>query len=206
MSAAADTSPMEVVGRGRVYRVSDRLAIGSICTIYRCHFPADGGDVEGTFKVARDTSTNPHVGNEADVLRKLHAANDAERYAPFLPVVEDTLDVGGGDDGSPPARRANVLRMHKGIHSADELYSLEEVRVAHPAGLEARDMAWIWRRLLAVLGFAHAHDVVHTALLPMHVLIEPREHKLLLVDWCAAIQDARRSPRLPALLSAGHLP
>jgi hypothetical protein len=40
----------------------------------------------------------------------------------------------------------------------------------------------------------------------MHVMIEPREHKLVLIDWCGAVADARRNPRPPALLSAGHLP
>jgi hypothetical protein len=40
----------------------------------------------------------------------------------------------------------------------------------------------------------------------MHVLIEPREHKLVLVDWCAATRDARKSPRPTTVLSLGHLP
>jgi hypothetical protein len=205
--AAEDTSPIEIVGRGRTYLVADRIAIGSVCTIYRCRFAAEGGLVEGVFKVVRDASTNAFVGNEADVLRQLHAADDVARYAPFLPIVEDTLNVGENANGtSPTARRGNVLRMHPAIASPDELYTLDEVRAAHPAGLDARDMAWIWRRLLSVLGFAHKHDVVHTAVLPMHVLIEPRDHKLLLVDWCAAISGARKNPRPPQLLSMGHLP
>jgi hypothetical protein len=206
MRAAADAAPIEVVGRGRMYRVADRIAIGSICVVYRCAFLADGREIEGTFKVARDPSTNPYVANEAEMLRLLHAAGDAARYAPFLPSVEDALSVGGGENGTAGGRLANVLRTHADIRSPDELYSLDEVRAAHAPGLDVRDMAWIWRRLLSVIGFAHKHDVVHGAVLPMHVLIEPREHKLVLVDWCAATRDARKTPRLPTILSLGHLP
>ena len=42
-------------------------------------------------------------------------------------------------------------------------------------------------RPLTVLGFAHSNDVIHAAVLPMHVLIEPRGHKLMLIDWCTAV-------------------
>ena len=206
MRAAQDTSPIPIVSRGRTYLVADRIAIGSICAVYRCRFTAEGREVEGTFKVARDASTNDFVANEAQVLRALHAATDADRYAPFMPRVEDSLNVGGGGaNGSAEARRANVLRVHPEIRSPDELYSLDEVRAVHGA-LDARDMAWVWRRLLSVIGFAHKHDVVHGAVLPMHVLIEPKDHKLVLVDWCAATPDARKNPRPTNVLSAGHLP
>jgi len=205
MQAAGDSSPIEVAGRGRTFLVSDRLAIGSICAVYRCRFVAEGRDVEGVFKVARDPSTSPFVANEAEALRLLHGAPDAERYVPFLPVLEDSLVV--GDGGAVTSRRANVLRVHPEIASpADELYTLEEVRRAYPDGLDARDMAWVWRRLLSVLGFAHRHDVVHGAVLPMHVMIEPRGHKLVLIDWCTAVSGAKSNPRPAPMLSAGHLP
>ena len=77
-------------------------------------------------------------------------------------------------------------RYHQGISGPDELYSLEEVRAAYPAGIDARDMAWMWRRLLTVLGFVHEQRLVHGCVTPDHVLIEPREHKLVLIGWCGA--------------------
>ena len=79
MQAAADAAPIEIVGRGRTYRVADRIAIGSISVLYRCAFLADGRQIEGTFKLARDASTNPHIANEAETLRLLHAAGDSSR-------------------------------------------------------------------------------------------------------------------------------
>jgi hypothetical protein len=113
--------------------------------------------------------------------------------------------------GSPPPRQANVLRMHDDIGSpADELYTLVEVRRQFPNGLPPEHIAWIWRRLLTVLGFAHANKIVHAAVLPEHVLIEPREHKLVLIDWCCAIDlsssSSSSSPatrRLP-IITGGH--
>ena len=201
--AAADAAPLELRIGGRTYRVLGRLAFGSICAIYRCCF--DDG-TQGVFKVARDPCANHLVANEAQVLRRLHAQDAVGRFTPFLPAVEASLAI---DDhrtaASHPARRANILRMHEEIRSPDELFTLAEVRGHYRTGLDARHVAWIWRRLLSALGFAHLHGVVHAAVLPMHVLIEPRGHKLLLIDWCSATHDAGPAPRTTTVITGGHL-
>jgi hypothetical protein len=201
-TAAADTSPLEVTIAGKRYRVLDRLAIGSICSIYRCHWLApDGRELERLFKIARDPCTNDYVANESAILTRLHQFDAGGRFGPFIPAV-----VASTPFGSPPPRQANVLRMHDDIRSpADELYTLVEVRREFPDGLPPEHMAWIWRRLLTALGFAHSNGIIHAAVLPEHVLIEPREHKLVLIDWCCAI-DLSSSPatrRLP-IITGGH--
>ncbi|WP_328472467.1 hypothetical protein [Streptomyces sp. NBC_00448] len=48
------------------------------------------------------------------------------------------------------------------------------------------DAAWMWRRLLTALGWAHRAGLVHGAVFPEHVLIQPELHGLVLVDWCYA--------------------
>jgi hypothetical protein len=181
---ASDTAPMDVTAAGRSYRVEGRLAIGSVCNIYRCRFRKGSREVEGIFKIARDARANEWVTNEAQALSVLHEPAGGEKFKPFLPELEHSLAL--ESSGSAAPRLANVLRMHPEIRSPDELYTLAEVRQAYPRGLDARDVAWIWRRLLSILGYVHSVGVVHGAVLPMHVLIEPREHKLVLIDWCCA--------------------
>lgn len=204
-ASAADRAPLELsVGTGR-YRVLDRAAVGSVCSVYRCRWPAGRAEIEGVLKVARDPCANGWVANEAAVLRRLHANDPAGRFGPFLPAVEASFGL-GGDGPAGAARQANVLRVHPEIHSVDELYTLAEVRAQYLTGLDGRDVAWVWRRLLSVLGFVHAQGVVHSAVLPMHVLIEPREHKLLLIDWCCAVDDAAGRPRPPSILTGGYVP
>jgi hypothetical protein len=100
-------------------------------------------------------------------------------------------------------RLANLLRNDPEIHSPDDLYTLDELRSHHPAGLAPRHVAWIWRRLLTILGFAHTHDIVHAAVLPEHILVEPRDHKVVLIDWCCAVADWR-SNRRPVALVGGY--
>ncbi len=199
-AAAADASPMEMLVAGTRYRMLDRIAVGSVCTLYRCQFASGGAEVEGIAKVARDPAANELVLNEASILRRLQLSSVTR---PFVPSLVVSFGVGGEDS----VRQANVLRYHEAIRSADELYTLGEVAACHRPGLDARDMAWVWRRLLTALGLVHAAGVVHCAVLPMHVLIEPKEHKLVLIDWCVAAHGAGTTSRVPVrIITGSYLP
>ncbi len=200
--AARDNAPLQIKCGSRVYRVLDRIAIGSISTVYHCRFRGIVNDIEGVFKIARDACANDLVANEARILTRLRSIDVDRRFSPFFPELMDSLAY--GDDTSAPPRQANVMRLHDDIRSPDELYTLEEVRQQYSSGLDERDMAWIWRRLLTVLGFAHSHRIAHGAVLPVHVLIEPREHKLVLVDWCSAVDDPAQIARPRLIVSAEY--
>jgi hypothetical protein len=203
IEASRDTAPMEITSGGRTFTVEDRIAIGSIANIYRCRFADGSHQLEGIFKVARDPRTNHLLANEADVLRRLHAMDDQKRYGAFLPRVVQSIAMGDGSDADP--RMANILQMHREIASPDDLYSLDEVRAHYPNGLDGRDVAWIWRRLLGILGYVHSCGTAHGAVLPMHMLIDPRDHKLLLVDWCFAVHAGQAVQRPVSVMGGGYL-
>jgi hypothetical protein len=84
-------------------------------------------------------------------------------------------------------RLATVLKYHDGIAGPDDLYSLQDVRAAYPSGVDPRDMAWMWRRLLTILGYVHQRGLVHGLVTPDHVLVEPKDHKLVLISWCGSV-------------------
>jgi hypothetical protein len=67
---------------------------------------------------------------------------------------------------------------------AEGMVTLEEVMTAHPSGLDIRDFAWIFKRILAGIGYAHSVGFVHAALLPPHVLVHPTERGAKIIDWC----------------------
>ncbi|MEY9966257.1 hypothetical protein ABIA33_004316 [Streptacidiphilus sp. MAP12-16] len=89
-------------------------------------------------------------------------------------------------------RQVNVLKRLDGFHPLTDLLA------SWPDGLDPRDVAWIWRRLLVALGYAHRAGIRHGAVLPEHVLVHPAEHGLVLVDWCYSVAGA--PARLPALV------
>lgn len=147
--------------------------------------PAFSGDIanlyehqHGLVKIARDPADNDLMDREAAALRRLQATGDT-RFRPYIPALVECQR--HRDPHTGAERRANVLGR------LDGFVTLAEVHAAYPAGLDARDAAWMWRRLLVAIGFAHSAGVIHAAVLPEHVLIHPAQHGLVLVDWCYSI-------------------
>ncbi len=130
---------------------------------------------QGLLKIARDPGDNDLMRREAAALSQLDSQVDATLRAYFPQLVEAQRRQ---DPLTGVLRRANVVARLTGFRT------LAEVQAAFPLGLDPRDAAWMWRRLLVALGAAHRAGLVHGAVLPEHVMIHPRQHGLVLVDWC----------------------
>ncbi|MEU4639773.1 serine/threonine protein kinase [Micromonospora sp. NPDC023814] len=162
---------------------------------YRLGAPAHSGDLADLYDVGADRllklprrpTDNDLMAREAHALRALAERGDP-RYLPYVPRLVEEFRHRDPDTGAE--RRITVLATAPGLHD------LTEVRRAYPDGLDARDAAWMWRRLLVALGLAHRAGVVHGAVLPPHVLIEPDGHGVVLVDWCFSVVDGGAVPAL----------
>jgi serine/threonine protein kinase len=135
---------------------------------------------DGHLKLVRDPSCNDLMAREAAALRRMAELGDP-RYLPYVPRLVDSFR---HRSTAGETRRGNVIAT-----SAARLHSLQEVHTKRPHGLDPRDAAWMWRRLLVALGLAHRAGVVHGAIVARHVLIEPDDHGVVLVDWCYSASD-----------------
>jgi hypothetical protein len=157
------------------------VAIGDIANLYE----HDGG----LLKIARHPADNDLLEREAIALASLRARGD-RRYLAYVPVLVGSQQ--HQDPATGVRRRANVISRLTGF------VTLAQVKAAYPAGLDPRDVAWMWRRLLVAIGFAHRAGLIHAAVLPEHVLIHPADHGLVLVDWCYSIAGpAGRAAAMP---------
>lgn len=182
----------------RVYSVTDLLWRDDLCNVYRCHYKADDKDWQGMFRLARGSEDNDLVQNEAKTLYHLQTTKDYDDFRPFLPLAMESFLY--KDSTLNAARHVNILGLDKRVGAPNEFYSLEEINRHYPNGLDPRDMAWIWRRLLYILGFVHGAKVVHGSITPAHVMIEPKEHKLLLTGWGFSVREpAKTQTRLTAI-------
>ncbi|MET7875677.1 serine/threonine protein kinase [Micromonospora profundi] len=150
------------------YRLGALAHSGDLADLY------DVGD-DRLLKLPRRPTDNDLMAREAHALHTIAERGDP-RYLPYVPRLVDEFR--HSDAATGAERRINVLATAPGLHD------LDAVRRAYPDGLDARDVAWMWRRLLVALGLAHRAGVVHGAVLPRHVLIEPAAHGVVLVDWC----------------------
>ena len=79
------------------------------------------------------------------------------------------------------ARPGSVFRWRSGFQ-----HTLEDVRAAHPRGVDPRTGVWIWKRTLELLGWVHRSGWLHGNLLPAHVLVHPRDHGVVFTGWSHA--------------------
>ncbi|MEE6258769.1 protein kinase family protein [Plantactinospora sonchi] len=159
--------------------VGDGYATGDLATLRE----VTDGDLYGLLKLPRDPADGDLARAEIDALARLVAEGDPRHraYAPRL------LDTVVHDEPATGVRRTGPV-----LERLDGFVSLAEVARHHPDGLDPRDAAWMWRRLLVGLGWAHRAGVVHGAVLPEHVLIHPAAHGLALVDWCYSVRPGDR--------------
>ncbi|MEU8141243.1 molecular chaperone DnaJ [Nonomuraea sp. NPDC048901] len=152
------------------YRIGPPLHRGGTAVLY----PADG---DALLKLPRDPADNHLLVREAAALTRL--ASDADpRFLPYVPRLVAKFRHKAGR----AVRQANVLSRAPGGF-------VPLTRIG--TGLDPRDVAWIWRRLLVATGLAHRAGVTHGAVLPRHVLVHPLDHGLVLVDWCRSqLSDA----------------
>ncbi|WP_329257508.1 molecular chaperone DnaJ [Actinoallomurus sp. NBC_01490] len=177
--------PVTVRTRRATYTLGADPVRGDLANLY------DAGDA--MVKIPRGPGVNDLLEREAVALRQLPEDGDG-RFLPYVPRLLESFR--HRDEATGTERRVNAIARLDGFHP------LTDVRAAHPGGVDPRDVAWMWRRLLVGLGFAHRAGVLHGAVLPEHVLIHPEEHGLVLVDWCYAVPGCHpdRSGRVPAMV------
>ncbi|MEU7904333.1 molecular chaperone DnaJ [Actinoplanes sp. NPDC049118] len=168
--------------RRATYRVSGVVASGDIAELY-----AVDGDA-ALLKLPRRPGDNDLMRAEAAALGRL-AADGEPRFRAYAPRLIESFT---HEDHAKARRTATIVERQNGF------VSLADVRRAYPGGIDPRDAAWIWRRLLTGLGWAHRAGVVHGAVLPEHVLVHPAEHGVVLVDWCYSVSPGTPVPALVA--------
>jgi serine/threonine protein kinase len=179
--------------------VGKQFAQGDLCDVHHCTYskPEDepddaskgkdrwevimGGDsgpkdLQGALKVVRGVGDNDLASNEARVLGHLYPpeAKD-EKFYRYLPRLLGAVEHEG--------RQTNVFTF------LEDYVSMAAVLEAYPNGIDYRDLAWMFKRLLVAIGFAHSRGVVHGAVLPPHVMIHPTGHGAKLIDWSYAVKS-----------------
>ncbi len=178
VNGKATPPPATAIGRWAVTRPLDK---GELCDLYL----AESKDGEAVLKIARDPADNELLDREAAALRTLF--KDPHGHKRYFPKLLDSLEASG--------RRANVISL------AAKAHTLAYIRTRFPDGLDFRAVVWMGNRLLNALGIAHRNGVLHGAVLPEHVMYQPEDHGMALVDWCCSC-DPAENQYVPLIVSA----
>jgi serine/threonine protein kinase len=165
---------LTVTSKKKKYLIGGRLERGDIADIYSCG--------AGVIKIARSPRDGDLMRREVTSIKKIRREAHESKHV-FLPRLTDALRV---KDSSRVERQANVFDALPANRPGDsgQWVTLADVAKAYPNGIDAKDMAWMWRRILTALSLAHDAGIVHHAPFPDNIMILPPEHGVVLIDWC----------------------
>lgn len=121
-------------------------------------------------------STHPKIGvmlMEGVKNLKTVKSNLTDQYKEFFPETTDAFRI--NQNGQ---KLFGVTQTLPAIN-----YSLREVMEDYPEGIDGRDIAWIYRRMLVAVGNMHDYGVGHGAPTVDAFLITPKTHELQLTNW-----------------------
>lgn len=172
---------------GNLYIDVEPMCAGDICDLYLGSYGADG---KAVIKIARDPRDRDLVENESKNLARLHAKPDKEsvHFSKYIPTFIEATRIKDGQ-----RERAAIIIAH-----VPGGYTLAQVMKRYPDGLDARHVAWIWKRLLECLDWVHRKGIVHGAITPDHILILPQNHGVKLLDWSYAIEPGGKIKAIPS--------
>jgi hypothetical protein len=182
----APFDPVTITVTGKPLTLTGIRAEGLLATIYEAEYPVPDG-FRAFAKIVRAPADNDLLEREWRTLTELWRPDespDAEReffarqrvYTP-RPLARFVVT-----DSERRQRGGLVLAVPEG-----RCFSGKELRERKfPRGIEARQVWWIWRRLLLTLWLSHLRGYAHGAVTPDHVLVYPEQHGLVLLDWCAS--------------------
>ena len=154
-----------MVRNSQSFIVGDRITSGDICDLYRCV----GQPV--VLKICRKRSDNDLMDAERGALDSIYPPGTVEeRFYRYLPHIVAGFEWKG--------HKAHVLPFFEGY------ITLDAILKAYPEGIDFRDWAWMYRRVLEGIGFVHQQGYIHGALTPAHVLVHPKQHGARIMDWC----------------------
>lgn len=143
-------------------------------------------------KLATVTFDNDMVAAEASFLKMIEAVppniDTKDKFASkYFPHLIDTVTI--------RSRAGNIIARLTGY------VSMAEVHAAYPAGVDYRDLAWMLKRVLEGLGYAHNAGHIHGAIIPQHIMLDLANHGAKLIDWCYSVPMAQKRS-IPAYVSS----
>lgn len=165
-----------------MYKTTNKLATGTYTDVFICD---DGVTL---LKVLKDHKNEALLKKEAEIVSKLKKTKLADLFPDLLDATADMkvcdtcperfkCFTSSKDFACTMMNNALAYRYDK------KMPSLVAVLKKYPNGIDERDMVWMFKRLLGAVWTAHSIGVIHSAVLPEHILLNLKTHGIWLIDW-----------------------
>ena len=179
-----------LVGASGTYRVGNLLATTSA---FRVYLAQEVGGQYCLLQVAASIEANGGLDRAAFLLQRFEATADVfdveyakthERkhlhYDRLYPAVIESF-VSPQQGG----RRINVLALTD-VDDIFRVVPLSNLRMKDRLRIDPETSAWIMGRLLKLLAFVHGEGVAHGSLVAKNVVLDPKNHFAITLDWSHA--------------------
>lgn len=112
--------------------------------------------------------------NEVRALQMLEQSQGYEDVRRYYPLVISA-------DGT-----SATFEYFDGLGDPAKLWSLCQLAEYFGREVHEYQLAWIWRRLLVALDFAHRNGIIHAGVTPDAIWLNPETHGLVLTNWVHA--------------------
>ena len=147
----------------------------------------DAGHKQADILVTKSAADDDLAMNYVETLKKIDAKVDPN-YRNFYPTLLETFRY--NENG------ANHIVL--ALEHIDGFYSLKQVAERYPEGLDGKDFAWMFRRMLVAIGNLNDADILHGAPTPDAFWIHPEMHGLILKGLEYARPEATQLLALPS--------
>ena len=182
--AAAGTASWLTLG-GRFWTCEKLLGQGEVSDVYFGRLARWPTELV-ILKVQRAGKESAALKNEWRILSLLQQS-EAPGADFFTVIIPQPVVQGEVKEGAFAGRQVNIFRWAGGFR-----HTLADVRRVYPQGINPRISIWVWRRILEMLSFLHASNVVHGAVLPEYLLVHESEHGIRLVGYGNAGQPGQK--------------
>jgi hypothetical protein len=170
------------------YHLGRQIGKGEISNVHLASQISDKFVPKGTsrpmvLKVAQAKEANEYIDKEAKILTDLRVQSGDRKYSDYLP-------------------KPVEIFVHDGLHVAvqhhyDRFFTLSEIMARHTNGLGGRHVAWMFKRILTVIGFAHTANYIHCAVFPMHIMFNADSHGCKLISWAGCVRSEQKLTVVP---------
>ena len=178
-NANALSSTVNIVSKRGEYSIVDLIAEGDLANIYTA---LDKNSHPVAVKVTRSPANNDLTRSEASTIKTIVEANEGLPALAHIPKLQDSFTL-----------RQDGLQKHVNVYNHmdtdDGWCSMQDVLNSYPDGIDLRDAAWMFNRLLAAILMAHQAGVVHAAIVPSHFMLHLPTHGGVLIDWSYAVKN-----------------
>lgn len=196
-SVQDDDCLIQIPHSDNIYRMQKLIAISPIVKTYQGDC-VDGYhcDKKVSIRVAKTIDDNEAIKNEAHIIKVLKTAKENEdgfsnivrRTA--IPILLDEVEFDDSSVEELKGRSANIIRQVNGNYTFKMLFE------KFPNGIPPIHLAWIFDRLLGVLGYIHSCNIIHGGIDPSNIIVVDRDpdeiahHRAMFTNFTFAISDA----------------